>query len=212
MMAWLYRGLIILGLALALSACGLETYPAPSEAEKTTWRLCWDDLGRPVYASEVGAALGASLCEGQTPREIHWPERRALVKLDNLSPEHQELVRWAMWRWNVWAGREVFVETHRTWDVEFFESVLSPPTLLGLAPHRTEAGRLYGKVWINSMMPDDAYEDVAAHELGHMLGFAHERPGDPQTADSIMYPYHRAGNKRLTAADLRALRRLYGPR
>lgn len=207
-MAVLYR--VVVSLYLLLVACGLETYPKPGTAEKTVWRLCWDKGGTPIYASEDEDE--SLRCNGQTPMEVEWPGRVVRVRLTQLPAHHRELVLWAMWRWNAWSEREVFVETAWSVDVEVSEHVFFRRSLLGIAPHRTEAGRLAGRVLLNALMPDGVYEDVAAHELGHILGFAHERPGDSETLDSVMYPYYRPGNTRLTSADMAVLRRKYGRR
>lgn len=182
------------------SAAAVEA-PVPP-AENTVWFNCYDEDGHPDMAenaTQIACPEAAPLFWGELPLRV-W-----------IDPEvDAKPVLQAFDVWKSWLGTEVFRQTD---DLDTAQvMVLVDAGMLGLAdcegaaacaPHeRLPDGSFIAGVIFH---PDYMQTDIAAHELGHTLGLAH----DHDLVRSVMYPSADWVMPQLTATDRDALCSLY---
>lgn len=165
------------------------------KTEPTFWEMCYDVKGNPEdYAGE---------CED--PQIVDWGSLPIRLAIDESYPGEGEAVLKAVRVWNGWLGTDVFYVTPVDPDVVVQMGELS---ILGPAG-RADHTRRFGKLKFTVTLFGEEYANrvsIVTHELGHVLGLAH----DPGRHRSVMDPGGDWYMPWITDKDCVALRRMYG--
>lgn len=167
-----------------LQVCCLSRIPPPVEGEATFWYLC-ETEGVTVECSE-GEVVTWTL-----------PIKIAITDTALSAATSQ-----AATAWNQWMGAEIFRPAKVGETVDVIVVAGQPNALLAGI---TDASLRRRPVMVTMFGPYVSRADVIAHELGHVLGLAH----DQGTPWSIMDGSPSWVLPSLTLADCRALARKY---
>lgn len=146
-------------LALLLVACS---------SDPTFMKVC---PSGDQFIYPVGNATASTACA--QPVEITWPTLPLLVSID-LEPDYVASAEEAIDFWNDELDATALELTAGSSDVEVIHGSAADPGM-GAAYHNTTDGALRATVELRQ--PGDVHEvyRVISHELGHVLGLAHDQ-------------------------------------
>jgi len=208
---WALIGLY-LSLLVTCFACGgnprPSKFPAGTEPERTLWNVCIS-LGGEVEVPPDQAPYKPSSCKDPKPWKWASLPVKVAIDLEDLAPGQEfdaiDSLNNAVRTWNEWLGHEFFkVVKGDDPDLDVIVSVGAESDYAGLAMLGAYSGGQQGMVFIFAGYETDTA--VYAHELGHILGLAHDRG----TKFSVMWPTAGEQIPRLTPLDRAALLWLYG--
>lgn len=177
--------------------------PAQAKEQATLWKICYGPDGSPSYTELWSEKPACSNWE-----VIRWPSLPVPVYVANDVASGPVLA--AFEAWEGWMGTPVFkmVPSPGPGVVSIEHGLDEIGEILGaaaIAPHRkNKDGTLTH--WVFFFGDYGENPAVVAHELGHVLGLAH----DHHDKRSIMYPSQKWYLQRLQAVDKQALCRFYG--
>lgn len=203
---WALVGLY-LSLLVTCFACGGRPSNLPKvTAERTLWDMCISAEGEVEVPPDTFPYQPKSC---KKPTHWKWESLPVRVGLDlELLEPGEEFdpiysLSMAVRTWNEWLGFQVF-EVVTEGQVDVLVRVGEVSDYAGLAMLAAPDGVQMGIVFVFKGYEADVL--VYAHELGHILGLAHDR----DTKHSVMWPTAGEQIPRLTPLDRAALRYLYG--
>ncbi len=202
---WALIGLYV-SLLVACFACGGRQPGLPSKAtERTVWQVCIDS----EWGVEVPPDKPPHTPPCKKPTIWKWDRLPVRVALD---PDNlvvgaefgpKEALSTAVRTWNEWLGFKVF-EVVTDGDIDVLVRAGEISAYAGLALLGAPDGHKLGMVFVFAGYETDV--GVYAHELGHILGLAHDR----DVRWSVMWPSAGEQIPRLTELDRKTLRYIYG--
>lgn len=186
------RWVLALLLATAIGCAG-RMPPSPHRfAEPTGWSVCYEADGN--VDNYEGNCSAPSLVQWSLPVEVYVPDSY---------PSPLRMAQ-GLAVWDEWLGREVFRVVKSPEGADVLVTDGGPAVFAaGMATHM----RVAGKVTFTLSMYQPYYDrpEIIAHELGHVLGLAH----DDGNKRSIMYPGMEWYLPELTDADCDYLEAMY---
>jgi len=171
--------------AFTLVVGALLIFGVCTHTEAGLMEICWTERGQALY--------GDSDCSGREVEPIRWDHVPIIVGVRSYIDDAQELARAERIAaseaqlWNTQLGFSAFrISTEESPDVTI---VWGTPTEVGetqeggAVSHLFRGNRLTADVTISAIAIDSGAARVTFHELGHVLGLAHD-----DFEDSPMFP------------------------